>query len=123
MCSDRVLASSNDDLRLNPCSGDCVTPRICVGGSMPNASSTVGTMSIAWQYWLRISPLGLDPLWPNDHERIGHSAAVSFALPAPERRVTRVCPAPGVVVEVLRTAQVIDRSEILLQVVGHVVEE
>jgi len=23
---------------------------------MPRASSTVGTMSMAWQYWLRISP-------------------------------------------------------------------
>src|SRR5262249_36297907 len=67
--------------------------------------------------------LGLDPLRPNNHERIGDSAPVGFTLPAPERSVASVCPAPGVVVEVLGAAQVVNRSKILLQVVGHVVEE
>ena len=29
---------------------------------MPSASSTVGTMSMAWAYWVRISPLAVMPL-------------------------------------------------------------
>src|SRR5262245_64967779 len=67
--------------------------------------------------------LGLDALRPDDHERIRDAAAVGLALPAPERRVPGMRPAPGVVIEVLRSAEVVDRSEVLREVVGHVVEE
>src|SRR5262245_40540289 len=67
--------------------------------------------------------LGLDALRPDDHERIRDAAAVGLALPAPERRVPCVRPAPRVVVEVLRSAEVVDRSEVLLEIVGDVVEE
>ena len=42
--------------------GACVTPRSDVGGSMPSASSTVGTMSMMWAYCVRISPLAWMPL-------------------------------------------------------------
>jgi hypothetical protein len=41
--------------------GDCVTPRIAPGGSTPMASSTVGTMSIACAYCVRISPRAAMP--------------------------------------------------------------
>ena len=35
--------------------------RIVSGGSIPSASSTVGTMSMAWANWVRSSPLALMP--------------------------------------------------------------
>ena len=56
-------------------------------------------------------------------ERIADAAAVCFPLPAPERGVARERPAPGVVVEVLRPAEIVDRRQVLLEIVGHVVEE
>jgi hypothetical protein len=46
----RAFASLKVCAKLKPCIGDCVTPRICVGGSTPSASSTVGTISMAWAY-------------------------------------------------------------------------
>ncbi len=67
--------------------------------------------------------LGLDPLRPVHEERIGHAAAKGLALPALERRVAGEGPAPGVVVEVFRPAEVVERREVLLQIVRHVVEE
>ena len=41
--------------------GDCVTPLMEAGASRPSASSTVGTMSMAWAYCVRISPFALIP--------------------------------------------------------------
>ena len=38
-----------------------VWPLIVSGASMPRASSTVGTRSIAWWYCSRISPLAVMP--------------------------------------------------------------
>ena len=67
--------------------------------------------------------LGLDALGPVHEERVGDAAAVGLALPPAERRVAGERPAPRVVVEVLRPAQFVERVEVLLQVVGHVVEE
>src|SRR5262245_21584062 len=66
---------------------------------------------------------GLEALRPDDHERIRDAAAVGFALPAPERRVPGMRPAPGVVIEVLRATEVVDRRDVLREVVGYVVEE
>src|SRR5262249_62119336 len=66
---------------------------------------------------------GLEALRPDDHERIRDAAAIGFALPAPERRVPGMRPAPGVVIEVLRATEVVDRREVLREVVGYVVEE
>ena len=67
--------------------------------------------------------LGLDALRPGDDEGIGGAAAIGFALPAAERRVAGVGPAPCVVVEIFRAAEVVDGREVLLEIVGHVVEE
>ena len=63
------------------------------------------------------------PLGPVHEERVGDAAAVGLALPPPERGVAREGPAPRVVVEVFRPAEFVQRVEVLLQVVGHVVEE
>ena len=51
--------SSSVWAKLTPCSGDWVTPRIALGGSMPSRSSTVGTMSMMCAYWVRTSPLAV----------------------------------------------------------------
>ena len=91
-------ASSNVCAKLTPSIGDCVTPRIASGGSMPSASRTVGTMSMACAYWVRISPRALDAGRPVDDERVGRAAAVDLLLPAPERGVAGPRPAPRVVV-------------------------
>ena len=68
-------------------------------------------------------PLRGDALWPADDERVRDSAAVGLALPAPERRVARPGPAPWVVVEVLRAADLVDRGEAVRERFGCVVEE
>ena len=52
--------------------------------------------------------LRFDPLRPVDDERIADAAAVGLALPAAERRVARKCPAPGVVIEDLGTAELVE---------------
>ena len=67
--------------------------------------------------------LGLDALGPVHDEPVGDAAAVGLPLPPPERRVARERPAPRVVVEVLGAAEVVEGGEVLLEVVGHVVEE
>src|SRR5215469_4789458 len=67
--------------------------------------------------------LGLDAIWPDDHEWIGGTAAVGFALPATKRRVAGVRPAPRIMIEVLRPAQIVYCSQVLLQVVRHIVKE
>ena len=123
MCREGAFASSNDDLRLKPSIGDCVTPRICVrrldAERVEHGRHHVdGVAVLGADLALR-----LDALRPADDERIGHAAAIGFALPAAERRVAGVRPAPRIVVEVLRPADVVDGGEVLLQVVGHVVEE
>ncbi len=55
-CLVGASASSKVWAKLTPSMGAWVTPRIAAGGSMPRASSTVGTMSMMWAYWVRISP-------------------------------------------------------------------
>ena len=47
--------------KLRPSIGDCVTPLMFVGASMPKASRTVGTISMACAYCVRISPFALIP--------------------------------------------------------------
>ncbi len=47
LCFEGASALSKACAKLRPSIGDCVTPLIEVGASMPNASSTVGTMSTA----------------------------------------------------------------------------
>src|SRR5215471_17250123 len=66
---------------------------------------------------------GLNAFRPKDYEGIGSAATVGFAFPAPEWRVAGVRPTPGVVIEVFRAAKVVYRREVLLQVIGHIVEE
>jgi len=46
---------------LTPSNRLCTWPLIVSGGSTPRASSTVGTRSIAWWYWVRSSPRTLMP--------------------------------------------------------------
>ena len=67
--------------------------------------------------------LALNALRPVNEERVGRPAAIGFALPALERRIAGVGPSPGVVIEIFRAAEVVDRRQILLQVVRHIVEE
>src|SRR5215470_5271486 len=57
---------------------------------------------------------GLDPLGPVHQEGVGYAAAEGLAFPALERSVARVGPSPGVVVEIFRPAEVVQRREILL---------
>jgi hypothetical protein len=92
------------------------------GGSMPSASSTVGTMSMACAYWVRTSP-GLDAGGPVDDERIADAAAVGLALPAAERGVARPGPAPGIVVEILGPPSSSMAARFSSSDLGHVVEE
>src|SRR5678816_4547785 len=66
---------------------------------------------------------GLDALRPADDEWIRGAAAIGLALPAFERRVAGVCPAPRIVIEIFRAADVVDGGEVLMQLVRHVVEE
>jgi hypothetical protein len=56
-------------------------------------------------------------------ESVGDAAAVSLTFPATERGVAREGPSPGVVVEVLWAAEVVEGGKVLLEVVGDVVEE
>ncbi len=67
--------------------------------------------------------LRLDALRPVHDEGIADPPAIGLALPTAERRVARKRPAPRVVVERVRSAQVVDHREVLVQVVRHVVEE
>ncbi len=83
----------------------------------------VGTMSIAWWYWFRISPLRLHPGRPGDDARVGRAAVELVALPHLERRVERHRPAVRVVVVGLRTAELVEHGEVRLQVVGDAVEQ
>jgi hypothetical protein len=66
---------------------------------------------------------GSDARWPVDHERIADAAAVGLPLPPPERGVAGPRPAPRIVVEVPRAAELVDRDEVLLERLGHEVEE
>ena len=90
---------------------------------MPSRSSTVGTMSMMCAYCVRTSPLRLDAVRPGDDERVADAAAVGLPLPAPERRVAGPRPAPRVVVEVLRAADLVDDLEAVLERLRGVVEE
>ena len=65
----------------------------------------------------------LDPGRPGDDERVRGAAAVGLALPAPERRVAGPRPAPRIVVEVLRAADLVDDRQALLERLLGVVEE
>ena len=60
---------------------------------------------------------------PRHDAGVGGAAAVGLALPAPERRVPRVGPSPGVVVEHVGAAQLVESLEVLLDRLRHVVEE
>lgn len=68
-------------------------------------------------------PFCLDTLWPMHDERIADTSAVGFPLPALERGVARPGPAPGVMIEILRAAQIVQRLEIGFQGLRHIVEE
>ena len=65
----------------------------------------------------------LDALGPRDDARVGGAAPVGLALPAAEGRVAGVGPAPGVVVEGLDAAQLVDHLEVIFQRFLDIVEE
>ena len=65
----------------------------------------------------------LDALGPGHDARVGGAAPVGLALPAAEGRVAGVGPAPGVVVEGLDAAQLVDHLEVIFQRFLHIVEE
>ena len=74
-------------------------------------------------YCVRTSPLAADALRPGDDERVGGAAAVGLPLPPPERRVAGPRPAPRVVVEGRRAADLVDAREAVLEGLRGVVEE
>src|SRR5215472_5310354 len=67
--------------------------------------------------------LRLDALGPAHDEGIGHAAAIGFTLPATERCVAGMGPAPCIVIEMFRPAELVDHGKILLEIIGHVIEE
>ena len=66
---------------------------------------------------------GFHALRPADDEGVADAAAVGLALPAPERGVAGERPAPRVVVEVVRAADLVDHLQALLERLLRVVEE
>ena len=46
---------------LTPSKALCTCPLMVAGDSTPRQSSTVGTMSIAWWYWVLSSPFDFMP--------------------------------------------------------------
>ena len=83
----------------------------------------VGTMSMAWWYWCRISPFPVSAPGPGDDARVGGAAVELVPLPHLERRVERHRPAVGVVVVGLRSAKLVEHRQVRLHVVGDAVEE
>ena len=67
--------------------------------------------------------LGLDAFRPVDDERVADATAIGFTLPAPERRIACERPAPRIVIEIFRPANIVDRLQVLFQAVRNVVEE
>ena len=65
----------------------------------------------------------LDACWPRDDKRIADATPVGFSLPTAEGGIARVGPAPRIVVEILRPADIIQRCQVLLQVFRDVVKE
>ncbi len=108
---------------LTPSNGLWTWPPIVSGASTPSASRTVGTRSIAWWYWSRISPLRLDPGRPRDDARVARAAVELVALPHLERRVERHRPAVRVVVVRPRAAELVDQRQVRLDRVGDAVRE
>ena len=58
---DGAEASSMLDRMLIPSMGLCVCPLMVSGAATPRRSKMVGTMSTAWWYCSRMSPLAGDP--------------------------------------------------------------
>src|SRR5512139_422115 len=65
----------------------------------------------------------MDALRPRYDARVCGTAPVGLALPAAERRVAGVGPAPGVVVARLHTAQLVDHLEVIFKGFLDIVEE
>ncbi len=82
-----------------------------------------GTISMAWVYCVRTSPLALMPFGQVNDEGIADTAAVGLALPAPEGGIASPGPAPGVMVEGIGSAQFVDLFQVLFQRFGDIVEE
>src|SRR5512145_2872333 len=68
-------------------------------------------------------PFGLDALRPRDDERVAGATTVGLSLPATEWRVPGPRPAPGVVVEVVGSAELVDDLQAVLEGLRGVVEE
>src|SRR6266566_5111429 len=67
--------------------------------------------------------LRFDLFGPMDNERVAGAAAIGLALPAAEGGIARPGPTPGVVVEGLRTTQLVDLLQALLKRLRCIVEE
>ncbi len=93
------------------------------GGSMPMRSSSVGITSIACTYWCACVTVGADAVRPVHDQRIRDTTFVRVALEPLERRVPRPRPTPRVVVVRQRTAEIVDAAQVLLEALGHEVEE
>ena len=60
---------------LTPAIGVCSWPLTILGSGTPTASRIVGTMSIRWWYWRRISPFAVMPF--------GQCTTIPAMLPPP----------------------------------------
>ena len=87
------------------------------------ALEDVGTRSIAWWYWSRISPVAVIAFGQEIMHGSLRAAVELVALPHLERRVERHRPPVRVVVVGLRAAEVVDQREVRLDVVRHAVDE
>jgi hypothetical protein len=67
--------------------------------------------------------LGRESCGPVDDERIAHATFVGLALPTLQRRVPGPRPTPGVVVVRVRSAELVDAGEVLLERLRDEVEE
>ena len=86
-----------------------MTPFTIVGAGSSAASRIVGATSMTWWNCVRISTRRVDAAWPVYDQSVAGSAKVRRDLLGPlVRRVHRVRPANGVVVECPRRTQVVD---------------
>ena len=95
--------------RLVPSNDICAMPSSSSGSGTPQRSSTVGSTSIAWQYWSRNPPRS--DARPREDHRAAHAAFVRVALPTPERRVRRERPAPWVVTARAEATEIVEVGE------------
>ena len=103
---------------LTPSIGFCGMPLTVLGCGSPAASSTVGTMSIRWWYWLRISPFALIPFGQQTTAPLVMPPYWCVELRVGERRVVGDRPAGGGVIAECGPPDLVEVIELVLQGLG-----